>query len=79
MSSAPRSKAARPLQLALALFVVYLGNVFAGKISVLMGMSTIFGIGDVAEFLTLFGSAACFIVAVLIKEREANASSSDNA
>lgn len=58
------------------LFLVYLVNIAVGKISVLSASGSIAGIGDVAEFLVLFGSAAFFIIAVLIKEKAAESASS---
>ena len=58
-----------PLRLSGALFVLYAGNILVGKLSV-TGGSDVVGIGDVAEFLALFGAVASFVVAVLIKERE---------
>lgn len=52
---------------AVALFALYLVNVFLGaaQAGVLLG--------DVAEMLTLFGACVCFVIAILGLERGANA------
>ena len=64
-----------PLWLSGALFALYAGNILVGKISI-MTAGDVVGMGDVAEFLTLFGAAASFAVAVLIKEQEEEAGTS---
>ncbi|MEM7224360.1 MAG: hypothetical protein AAF495_15375 [Pseudomonadota bacterium] len=51
------------------LFAVFVGNIVVGKIAVLDGATTVPGLGDVGEFLTLFGAVVLFIVACLNYER----------
>ena len=47
------------------LFVIFAGNIVLGKMAVLDGATTAPGLGDVGEFLTLFGAVVLFIVACL--------------
>ena len=75
MQTPPPSAGIWPLRLSGALFALYLGNILVGKLSIMAG-SGVVGIGDVAEFLVLFGAVASFVVAVLIKEREEDAAPS---
>lgn len=65
-----------PLRVSGILFALFLGNVLLGKLAIVMDWS-FQGMGEVAEFLTLFGAAALFVVAVLIKEAAHDAASSD--
>ena len=51
------------------LFAVFAGNIVLGKYAVLEGATTAPGLGDVGEFLTLFGAVVLFIVACLGYER----------
>lgn len=69
MQTPHQSAGNRLLRLSGALFALYAGNILVGKISI-MTAGDVVGMGDVAEFLTLFGAAASFAVAVLIKEQE---------
>jgi hypothetical protein len=57
------------LILAGAAFAVFAANVIAGKVSLLLGVSTPLHVGNVAEFLLLVFAVICFVVAVLEKER----------
>lgn len=51
------------------LFAVFAANIVIGKIAVLGGATTVPGLGDVGEFLVLFGAVALFIAACLARER----------
>ena len=51
------------------LFAVFAGNIVVGKIAILDGATTVPGLGDVGEFLTLFGAVVLFIIACLGYER----------
>ena len=51
------------------LFAIFAGNIVLGKMAVLDGATTAPGLGDVGEFLTLFGAVVLFIVACLRYEQ----------
>ncbi len=51
------------------LFAIFAGNIVLGKMAVLDGATTAPGLGDVGEFLMLFGAVVLFIVACLRYEQ----------
>lgn len=57
------------LFLALAAFAVFLVNAVVGKASLLLGASTPVHMGNVPEFALLVFATACFVVAILERER----------
>lgn len=60
------------------LSVVFAGNIVLGKLAVLDGATTAPGLGDVGEFLTLFGAVVLFIVACLRYEQAQDQSQQDD-
>ncbi len=57
------------LILAGTLFAMFVANATAGKVSLLLGAAMPVHVGNVAEFLLLVLAVACFVVAILEKER----------
>ncbi len=51
------------------LFLVFVANIVIGKIAVLGGATVVPGLGDIGEFLVLFGAVVLFIGACLTRER----------
>lgn len=54
---------------AAAFFAIFAVNIVIGKIAVLRGATTVPGLGDVGEFLTLFVAVVLFIAGCLARER----------
>ncbi len=54
---------------AAVLFAVFAVNVVVGKIAIVGGATSAPGLGDVGEFLVLFGAVVLFIAACLARER----------
>ncbi|MEM7172909.1 MAG: hypothetical protein AAF530_22295 [Pseudomonadota bacterium] len=73
MSNDKKDKSAKPgrayLLVALAFFLICVGNIVIGKIAVMQGAATIPGLGDVGEFLALFVANVFFIAACLKREK----------
>lgn len=66
-------------------FGLFLLNIFAGKVALLLDMEPILTIGDVGEFLILLAAVICFMVVVLhlesqqsdVKTKSANTAEED--
>ncbi len=54
----------------IAVFLVLVVNIVAGKIAVLNGATETVGLGDVGEFIALFIAMVLFIAACLARERQ---------
>ena len=56
------------LVLASLLFALFLANILLGKAALAPDFETPLALGDVGEFLVLFGAVICFITGVLRRE-----------
>ena len=73
-------KPGRKLLLAsLVIFLIFAGNVVVGKIALMQGATTLPGLSDVGEFLTLFVAVVLFIAACLARERAEKAQTNQQA
>ena len=54
---------------ALGVFLVFAANIVIGKIATMQGATTVPGLSDTGEFLTLFVAVVLFIAACLARER----------
>jgi hypothetical protein len=52
------------------LFGLYCLNVAVGKIALLSNTKPFFSMGDVGEFMVLFGAVICLVVTMLEREAE---------
>lgn len=59
------------LWISMLVFLIFAANVVIGKIAISQGATSVPGLSDVGEFLTLFVSVVFFIAACLQSERAA--------
>jgi len=59
------------------LFGLYCLNVAVGKLAIGSGEPPFFSLGDVGEFMVLFAAVLCFVVTMLEREAQRDASVQD--